>query len=611
MGLERRTAGGSDLGTFENRAGINTMPVMSDWLNCAGLSDLGMEDFTLAQAKIWRWRRVSARYDSIRPWDPGDIHPVECLQHGYQINVVGESEPIGIVVMPDNSFRLDGGLAMSRRWSLEPSHERDWQRVRLVVSGASWCVCDSKQSDPDRIKKESVDHSSRMAKGLIWKLLHIYHWLISKLQAPAVLDHCDFLGTSSTIKLSSMPRAPKMSMKRRMSDPDCKEFYDDAPLFLGSNPRGQTQLSLEDVWGHHRSDETGPEGTWKRPRHSKGRKVGKPAKTSKRPSSTHLARSVPKPEPNSSSSIDSRTPSDASLFSIESLWSKSNLSDGFNDLDFGFDPSLFPLEVDPIRGIHPSWLEPLKSVLIQPEIISLHQQLGPKYLGYDYKLGEKSPLPQAEVLPPPQHLYNWSRLTPLDQVKVVILGDRPHIHSDQIHGLAFSQPTECTHLSGVIGCIHRALENQYPDKFVSPDHGSLVSWCQAGVLLLNITQTTRRDNGTAHAKFGWREFTAKILEIVSRDGGSIYNDSSQPASHTVQKGIVFIGWGDEAIQAIESAGIASASRQHQILTSRGAPYPSSAYKDGFFGKNHFIQANEFLRTTYGDEHTIDWWSLDP
>ncbi|KAH9461696.1 hypothetical protein Pst134EA_017982 [Puccinia striiformis f. sp. tritici] len=159
--------------------------------------------------------------------------------------------------------------------------------------------------------------------------------------------------------------------------------------------------------------------------------------------------------------------------------------------------------------------------------------------------------------------------------------------------------------------IHRALENQYPDKFVSPDHGSLVSWCQAGVLLLNITQTTRRDNGTAHAKFGWREFTAKILEIVSRDGGSIYNDSSQPASHTVQKGIVFIGWGDEAIQAIESAGIASASRQHQILTSRGAPYPSSAYKDGFFGKNHFIQANEFLRTTYGDEHTIDWWSLDP
>ncbi|KAI9626098.1 hypothetical protein KEM48_010573 [Puccinia striiformis f. sp. tritici PST-130] len=247
MGLERRTAGGSDLGTFENRAGINTMPVMSDWLNCAGLSDLGMEDFTLAQAKIWRWRRVNqtmkntsnnsnhdyivsyslcvsvcckhrsqrettlaAGCKSLWMWiysficvnqvssirldktmDPGDIHPVECLQHGYQINVVGESEPIGIVVMPDNSFRLDGGLAMSRRWSLEPSHERDWQRVRLVVSGASWCVCDSKQSDPDRIKKESVDHSSRMAKGLIWKLLHIYHWLISKLQAPAVLDHCD------------------------------------------------------------------------------------------------------------------------------------------------------------------------------------------------------------------------------------------------------------------------------------------------------------------------------------------------------------------------------------------------------------------------------------
>ncbi|KAI9626099.1 hypothetical protein KEM48_010574 [Puccinia striiformis f. sp. tritici PST-130] len=325
-----------------------------------------------------------------------------------------------------------------------------------------------------------------------------------------------------------------MSMKRRMSDPDCKEFYDDAPLFLGSNPRGQTQLSLEDVWVI--IDLTRPA----RKGHGSGhgiRRVGKLA-SRRRPLNAPQALTWREASPSLNQIRPARSTLGRRVTPHSSLSKRSTPS---------ADPSL--------------WLEPLKSVLIQPEIISLHQQLGPKYLGYDYKLGEKSPLPQAETT----------------------------YHSDQIHGLAFSQPTECTHLSGVIGCIHRALENQYPDKF-----------------------TTRRDNGTAHAKFGWREFTAKILEIVSRDGGSIYNDSSQPASHTVQKGIVFIGWGDEAIQAIESAGIASSSRQHQILTSRGAPYPSSAYKDGFFGKNHFIQANEFLRTTYGD--TIDWWnlqSLDP
>ncbi|OAV93184.1 hypothetical protein PTTG_08385 [Puccinia triticina 1-1 BBBD Race 1] len=402
--------------------------------------------------------------------------------------------------------------------------------------------------------------------------------------------------------LSHSPPETKVSIKRRMSDPDppCK---DDEPKFLGTSTRGRNQLSLTDAWGLTRSDDIGPENSFKRARIAKNpKKEAKPAKGS----STRAAQPIK--IPTLSSSIGSPTPSHSSLFSVESSWDNSELSDMFNDLDFGFDPSLFPLEVSPVHGLHPSWLEPLKTVLILPQIISLHQQLGPNYLGYDYKRGEKPLQCQAEISPPPQDLYNWSRLTPLDRVKVVILGSAPHFQPAQAHGLAFSQPTTCARISGTIRNIHRELAYEYPDKFVRPHHGSLVSWAQAGVLLLNIVQTTQRDDQKAHDKLGWQEFTAKILEIVSRDGGSSYTNSNQRGT---SKGIVFIGWGEEATQLINSVGVLSSNRHHQILTSPGGPTPLLSSNRGFFKSNHFQMANQFLSATYGPKHTIDWWDLQP
>jgi uracil DNA glycosylase len=88
---------------------------------------------------------------------------------------------------------------------------------------------------------------------------------------------------------------------------------------------------------------------------------------------------------------------------------------------------------------------------------------------------------------------------------------------------------------------------------------------------LNIIQTSQRDKKDAHAKFGWQEFTTRILEIVSRQGGASYNNHHhQTGDHKLfapppllpahsSNGIVFMGWGEEAIQQIRAAGVASVS----------------------------------------------------
>ncbi|KAA1068930.1 hypothetical protein PGT21_006064 [Puccinia graminis f. sp. tritici] len=435
---------------------------------------------------------------------------------------------------------------------------------------------------------------------------------------------------------------PRKSTKRRMSEPDLmidrKEVLvvdgisDDEPIFLGTSRRGTDQLSLGDLWGHQRSDEAGPEGAWKRPRVAKKKQKIKPQTQSK---SKQSQKKPAKPitynnnlPPNLSSSIGSPTPSDQrSIFSIDTdSSSHSELTDGFTELDLAFNPALFPLEIHPIHGIHPSWLEPLKPILIQPEIISLHQQLGPNYLGYDYKLNQKAPHRLREIAPAAHDLYNWTRLTPLDQVKVVILAPSVHHHSDQTHGLAFSQPTTCTRLSGAIRAIHRELGNQYPERFIRPRHGSLVSWARAGVLLLNIIQTAQRDKDEAHSRFGWQVFATRILEIVSRQGGGAFgnphhhhhqlSDQINPLAPHLDpahsnNGIVFIGWGEEAIQQIRASGVASSARNHKILTSPEAPSACSTDIDGFSHQNHFRLANEYLSSTYGPQHAVDWCDLRP
>lgn len=169
--------------------------------------------------------------------------------------------------------------------------------------------------------------------------------------------------------------------------------------------------------------------------------------------------------------------------------------------------------------------------------------------------------------------------TPLEQVKVVILGQDPYHGLGQAHGLCFSvQPGVKTPPSLVN--IYKELESDLGIE--RADHGNLDAWAKQGVLLLNAVLTVEAHQAGSHQGKGWEKFTDAIIELVNQRG--------QPA--------VFILWGS---YAQKKAGFIDTSK-HLVLKSVH-PSPLSAHR-GFFGSKPFSQTNEFL-----EKHglkAIDW-----
>ncbi len=170
------------------------------------------------------------------------------------------------------------------------------------------------------------------------------------------------------------------------------------------------------------------------------------------------------------------------------------------------------------------------------------------------------------------HSSNWFHAletTPLEEVKVVIIGQDPYHQPGQAHGLCFSV------LPGIK--IPPSLVNIYKelhsDLAITPaNHGYLESWAKQGVLLLNAVLTVEDSNANAHQGKGWEQFTDRVIEVVNEQC----------------EGVVFMLWGSYA----QKKGAMIDSSRHLVLN---APHPSplSAYR-GFFGCRHFSQANEFL-----------------
>lgn len=194
-------------------------------------------------------------------------------------------------------------------------------------------------------------------------------------------------------------------------------------------------------------------------------------------------------------------------------------------------------------------------------------------------------------------MYSWSRLTPLDRVKVVILGQDPYHNVNQAHGLCFSvrPPTPAPpSLKNIFAC----LKKDYPD-FTEPKTGYtplsysleitirlLTPWADRGVLLLNTCLTVRAHNANSHAGQGWEEFTSQVLRAVSKSS----------------RGVVFMAWGSPAQKRIDSIGVDKT--KHCILRTVH-PSPLSAAR-GFFDCQHFLKANEWLRKRYGVEGEVEW-----
>ncbi|MBR1701359.1 MAG: uracil-DNA glycosylase [Lachnospiraceae bacterium] len=183
------------------------------------------------------------------------------------------------------------------------------------------------------------------------------------------------------------------------------------------------------------------------------------------------------------------------------------------------------------------------------------------------------------IFPPADDIFNAFHLTPLGQVKVVIIGQDPYHEPGQAHGLCFSVKP------GVD--IPPSLENIYKELHDDlgcyiPNNGYLVKWAEQGVLMLNTVLTVRAHRANSHHGQGWEQFTDAAIRAL--------NEQDRP--------IVFILWGKpaQAKQAMLN------NPNHLILT---APHPSplSAYR-GFFGSKPFSKTNAFLQAR-GVE-PIDW-----
>ena len=183
------------------------------------------------------------------------------------------------------------------------------------------------------------------------------------------------------------------------------------------------------------------------------------------------------------------------------------------------------------------------------------------------------------ILPPSQFWFNALNSTPLDKVKVVILGQDPYPTPGHAHGLCFSVKADVKPIPKSLINIYKELES---DMGVSNSHGNLQNWAKQGVLLLNSVLTVESGQANAHQGKGWEKFTDKIISTL--------NDS--------EHAIVFVLWGAYA----QKKGAMIDEQKHLVIRSPH-PSPLSAYR-GFFGSKPFSQINAFLLKQGQTE--IDW-----
>ncbi len=224
------------------------------------------------------------------------------------------------------------------------------------------------------------------------------------------------------------------------------------------------------------------------------------------------------------------------------------------------------MEQDRIK-IEPSWKKALLS-----EFSSSYMEQLRGFLRKEAGAGKN-------IYPRGSNIFNAFNLTPLDKVKVVILGQDPYHGPGQAHGLSFSVREGCR--------FPPSLQNIFKElasdlNVPIPKTGDLTSWAKQGVLLLNTVLTVEEGKAASHRNKGWESFTDKVIRLLS--------ERDDP--------IVFILWGSFAHSKIPMIRVPP----HAILKSVH-PSPLSAY-NGFFGSKPFSQANNILRSWGKTE--VDW-----
>lgn len=184
------------------------------------------------------------------------------------------------------------------------------------------------------------------------------------------------------------------------------------------------------------------------------------------------------------------------------------------------------------------------------------------------------------VFPQDNERYMAYKLTPLNKIKVVILGQDPYHGPNQANGLAFS-----VHQNMPIPPSLRNIYKELADDiegFQIPNHGSLIEWAEQGVFLLNTSLSVEAFKAGSHSNIGWQHLTDATIREISEQCNNV----------------VFILWGSHAQKKIPLIN----QSKHHIITSVH-PSPLSAYR-GFFGSKPFSKTNEYLIAH--NQPPIDW-----
>lgn len=212
------------------------------------------------------------------------------------------------------------------------------------------------------------------------------------------------------------------------------------------------------------------------------------------------------------------------------------------------------------------WLEELGAEFKKPYYKNLYEFVKQEYNS-------------TQVFPPSEEIFTAFHLTPLSEVKVVIIGQDPYHNVGQAHGLCFSVKPDVDIPPSLVN-IYQELQDDLGCTI--PNNGYLIKWAKQGVLMLNTVLTVRAHMANSHRGKGWEEFTDAAIRAL--------NKQDRP--------IVFILWGRPAQMKKSMLN----NPNHLILE---APHPSplSAYR-GFFGSKPFSKTNQFLQSR--GIAPIDW-----
>ena len=212
------------------------------------------------------------------------------------------------------------------------------------------------------------------------------------------------------------------------------------------------------------------------------------------------------------------------------------------------------------------WQQPLEVEFKKPYYKDLYKKVLEEYRS-------------RQIFPNPDDIFNAFHLTPLKDVKVVILGQDQYHNDGQAHGLCFSVKPDVEVPPSLVN-IYKELQDDLGCRI--PNNGYLVKWAKQGVLMLNTVLTVRAHQANSHRGIGWEQFTDAVIRAVDAQ----------------DRPIVFLLWGRPAQMKKSMLH----NPKHLILE---APHPSplSAYR-GFFGCKHFSQTNAFLEKN--GLAPIDW-----